>query len=70
MHTMLSATKCWFHLKFPEFTDMKHLYKKVGHIKRKKKNLCKSGEAELDILTQPHKTSSNLLSHSSYLHMF
>lgn len=37
MHRKLSATKCWFHLKFPKFTDRKHLYKKVGHIKRKKK---------------------------------
>lgn len=36
MHRALGATKCWFHLKFPNSTGMKHLNKKVGHIKRKK----------------------------------
>lgn len=36
MHRVPGATKCWFHLKFPDSTGMKHLNKKVGHIKRKK----------------------------------
>lgn len=36
MHRVVGDTKCWLHLKFPESTGMKHLYKKFGHIKRKK----------------------------------
>ena len=30
MHRVLSDTKCWFHLKFPESIGMKHFYKKFG----------------------------------------
>lgn len=43
MHRVIGDTKCWFHLKFSEPTGVKHLYKKFGHIQRKK-NLFESQE--------------------------
>lgn len=52
MHRVLGATKCWFHLKFPESAGMKPLYKKVSILR--KKFFCKLGDPGLVSLTQLH----------------